>query len=74
MNRNDFSPVFDVSRRTQDSLTGNRAFPGTTATFRIPAEPRDLIIEALPDFLTTKGTAFFLYPGQATLEKLAGGG
>jgi deferrochelatase/peroxidase EfeB len=74
MNRNDFSPVFGVSRRTQDPLTGNRAFPGTIATLRIPGEPRDLIVEALPDFLTTKGTAFFLYPGQATLEQLASSG
>jgi deferrochelatase/peroxidase EfeB len=74
INRNDFSPVFGASRRTQDPLAGNRAVPGTTPLFRIPGAPRELTVDGLPDFLTTKGTAFFLYPGRATLATLAAGG
>ncbi len=73
INRNDFSPVFGASRRTQDPLAGNRAILGTTPVFRIPGEPRERTVEGLPDFLTTKGTAFFLYPGRATLASLAAG-
>jgi len=30
-------------------------------------------IERLPSFLTTKGTALALYPGRATLHRLAAG-
>jgi deferrochelatase/peroxidase EfeB len=71
INRNDFSPVFGVSRRTQDALAGNRAISGIRPVLRIPGPRGELTVDGLPDFLTTKGTAFFLYPGRATLAALA---
>ena len=45
--QNDFSPVYDRNRRVQDPLIGNRAVPGTEATFILPdveggARVRDL--------------------------------
>jgi deferrochelatase/peroxidase EfeB len=71
MNRNDFSPVYNGNRRTQDAVTGNRAVPGASRDFRLPREGGDAVVRGLPDFIHTKGTAFLLYPGKRTLEALA---
>ncbi len=72
MKQNDFSPVYDANRRVQDPLIGNRAVPGTEATFLIPGETGSMTIRGLPDFVHTKGTVFLLYPSRTTLQQLAG--
>jgi deferrochelatase/peroxidase EfeB len=69
--KNDFSPVYDANRRVQDPLIGNRAMPGTRADFVLPAAGGDMTIKNLPDFVHTKGSAFLLYPGRATLTALS---
>lgn len=73
MKRNSFSPVFDADRRTQDPLVGNRSLSGSVADFHIPAAGGDTTLTGLPDFLRTKGTAFFLLPSLSTLRTLANG-
>jgi deferrochelatase/peroxidase EfeB len=70
VNQNDFSPVYDSNRRTQDALVGNRAVPGASAEFRIPGKDGGATVRSLPDFVHAKGTAFLLYPGKATLTAL----
>ncbi len=69
--QNDFSPVYDVNRRVQDALLGNRAVPGTEATFILPSVSGPASERGLPDFVRTKGTAFLLYPSKAALQTLA---
>jgi deferrochelatase/peroxidase EfeB len=66
--RNDFSPVYDPDRRTQDAIVGNRAQPGAHTGFAVPGAGS---IAALPDFVHTKGTAFLLYPSGSTLQALS---
>jgi hypothetical protein len=63
--KNDFSPVYDGSPHVQDALIGNRVTKDPS--FTVPGAG---IVEALPSFLTTKGTALALYPGRATLHAL----
>jgi hypothetical protein len=65
--QNDFSPVYRGATRVQDAIVGNRA-PGSDTRFIVPGAG---VVEALPSFVTTKGTAFALYPGRATLTALA---
>ncbi len=69
--QNNFSPVYDADRRAQDPLLGNRAMPGTNAGFTLPAAGGGATVKNLPDFVHTKGTAFLLYPGKATLTALS---
>lgn len=70
-NKNDFSPVYDANRRTQDALIGNRAVRGASAEFLIPGAGGGAEIKGLPDFVHTKGTVFLLYPSKATLVALS---
>jgi hypothetical protein len=69
--RNNFSPVYDDNRRVQDPLFGNRAMPGASADFVLPAAGGSATVKNLPDFVRTKGTAFLLYPGKTTLTALS---
>jgi deferrochelatase/peroxidase EfeB len=69
--RNDFSPVYDANRRVQDPLLGNRAMPGVSADFTLPAPGGGVTIKNLPNFVHTKGSVFLLYPGKATLTALS---
>src|SRR3954447_11363640 len=69
--RNDFSPVYNANRRTQDALVGNRALPGASTAFRVPGQDGTAGVVNLPDFMYTKGTAFLLYPSKATLAGLS---
>jgi Dyp-type peroxidase family len=71
--RNNFSPVFDGNRRVQDPLFANRSVPGTLPEFTIPTDNGPVTLGGLPDFIHTKGTAFFLLPSISTLRALAGG-
>jgi deferrochelatase/peroxidase EfeB len=69
--RNNFSQVYDANRRVQDPLLGNRAMPDASADFTIPAADGGVTVKNLPNFVRTKGTAFLLYPGKATLTALS---
>ncbi|MFZ0877689.1 MAG: hypothetical protein WAN20_24730 [Pseudonocardiaceae bacterium] len=71
VNRNDFSPVYNVNRRTQDALVGNRAVPGASADFTLPGKGGSITVKGLSDFVHTKGTAFLLYPGKNALVALS---
>lgn len=71
VNHNDFSPVYDANRRTQDTLIGNRAVPGASPEFILPGTGANTAVKGLPDFVQTKGTAFLLYPGKMTLAALS---
>jgi deferrochelatase/peroxidase EfeB len=68
--QNNFSSVYDADRRAQDPLLGNRAMPGTNADFILPGVGGGATVKNLPDFVHTKGTAFLLYPGKATLSSM----
>lgn len=69
MKENNFSPAFP-DQHSQDPLAN-----------RLSDDPRQFLIPTatgnrtvtLQDFVTTKGTAFFLLPGVQTLQKLADG-
>jgi deferrochelatase/peroxidase EfeB len=65
--QNDFSPVYAGSMRVQDAMIGSRA-PSADPSFTVPGVG---VIERLPSFIRTKGTALALYPGRNTLEALA---
>ena len=58
VNRNDFSPVFK-SPYPQDAVIGNRAQPDVK-----------FLGMTLPQFITTRGTAYCLLPSMETLRKL----
>ena len=71
--RNDFSPVYDADRRAQDAVIANRAIAGASTNLVLPGEGSnggDVLLEKLPDFVHTKGTAFLLYPGRTMLRAL----
>ncbi|MGK9059079.1 MULTISPECIES: Dyp-type peroxidase [Pseudomonas] len=70
MKENNFSPVFP-NQHSQDPLA-NRLTPDASNQFLIPAATGDRTV-TLQDFVTTKGTAFFLLPGVQTLHRLADG-
>lgn len=70
MNENSFSPSFtDV--RAQDPLA-NRHVPDASSEFLIPTVSGVKRV-SLQDFVSTKGTAFFLLPSLAALRRLAVG-
>ena len=87
MNCNNFSDkqIFSIKHPPQDALLGNRAllknnpiFPGVVTSFIIPVgdpnlkEKKQIVIPELPQFLTTRGTAYCLLPSLASLAKIAG--
>lgn len=71
VNINDFSPVYDSNRHTQDALVGNRAVRQASRIFQIPGKDGAATVKELPDFVYSKGTVFLLYPSHATLAALA---
>jgi hypothetical protein len=68
---NSFSLVFHGSPPPEDALFGNRGNPATSHDFLIPRAEGDARLPGLPDFVLTKGTAFFLLPSMSTLRVLA---
>jgi deferrochelatase/peroxidase EfeB len=70
MKENSFSPAFS-NQHAQDPLA-NRKYPGASDQFVIPAAGGNRSV-TLRDFVTTKGTAFFLIPGLHALQQLADG-
>jgi hypothetical protein len=73
LNVNDFSPLFGPRFNTQDAVLGNRAVSGASKTFSIPTEKGTIKIAPLPQFLTTRGTAYCLLPSIASLRTIASG-
>jgi deferrochelatase/peroxidase EfeB len=71
VNKNDFSPVYNANRHTQDALVGNRSVRLASADFQIPGKGSNAMVKSLPDFVYTKGTVFLLYPSKATLAALS---
>ncbi len=72
ISENSFSPVFATNRHTQDPLFGNPHYPGAANTFTIPTESHPVMLNGLPEFVHTKGTASFLLPSLSALESLSG--
>jgi len=70
MNTNNFSEIFAPDRDTQDAVVCNREVPGADGFFWIPT-PNGEIKVSLPQFLTTRGTAYFLLPSIASLRAIA---
>jgi Dyp-type peroxidase family len=70
MKQNSFSPVFK-DLRAQDFLA-SRTVPDASNIFNIPDDSGNRQI-ALPDFLQTRGTAFFLIPSLSGIRTLACG-
>jgi len=71
VNKNDFSPVYNANRHTQDALVGNRSVRLASADFQIPGKGSNAMVKSLPDFVYTKGTVFLLYPSKVTLAALS---
>jgi deferrochelatase/peroxidase EfeB len=84
MNMNNFSPVFPKSPTPQDALVANRPTPpipsNMNPTFTIPmADGTPVIVPDpagtnpyLPQFVVTRGTAYFLLPSISALMGIAG--
>ena len=70
MKENNFSPAFP-NQHSQDPLA-NRLTPDASNQFLIPTATGNRAV-TLQDFVTTKGTAFFLLPGVQALHQLADG-
>jgi deferrochelatase/peroxidase EfeB len=84
MNYNNFSgkSIFSIKHPPQDALLGTRdaanssAFPGAVRSFTIPLDNgisnSSINIPTMPQFLKTRGTAYFLLPSMSSLATLAG--
>jgi len=82
MNMNNFSNVFDPAENTpQDPLVANRLVPlpgNVDPTFIIPMDDGTNIVVkdaagGLPQFVVTRGTAYFLLPSISSLTGIANG-
>ncbi|HYI12642.1 MAG TPA: hypothetical protein VEK57_26560 [Thermoanaerobaculia bacterium] len=70
MNQNTFSQVFSPNFDTQDAVLANRQVAGVDTSFTMPTA-KGAIQVTLPQFLTTRGTAYCLLPSIASLEAVA---
>ncbi|MDB5691025.1 MAG: Deferrochelatase/peroxidase EfeB [Alphaproteobacteria bacterium] len=70
--RNNFSDVFPAHGKDQDTLIGNRAVPGATRTFAIPSAGGTGRVDALPDFLRTKGTQYLMLMSRRAMQQVCG--
>jgi hypothetical protein len=71
ISQTDFSPAFKTARsHDQDSLFGNRSFERASKKWHVPRPQGDHLQAGLPDFIHTRGTAFFLLPSKSLLEEL----
>jgi deferrochelatase/peroxidase EfeB len=81
MNMNNFSAVFKGKKTPQDPLIANRVVPLTnnvdpTFTIPMPDGTKMVIKDAaggLPQFIVTRGTAYFLLPSISSLTGIAKG-
>ena len=69
-----FSPLFRGRTNAQDALFANRDNPGAATDMVIPTEDGPVSLPGLPNFIRSKGIAFFLLPSMPTLRALAGDG
>lgn len=76
INKNNFSPVFNPGAKTaQDPLIANRIKDKSfDPNFTIPMEDGTKIVirGPLPQFVVTRGTAYFLLPSISSLKEIAG--
>ena len=70
MNQNTFSDVFSPKFNTQDAVVGTRARVGVDTQF-VAQTAKGEIRCTMPQFLTTRGTAYCLMPSIAALEAIA---
>lgn len=70
MNTNSFSPLFSPGFNQQDAVVASREVKGADRSFRIPT-PSGAISVTLPQFLTTRGTAYCLLPSIPSLRAIA---
>src|SRR5260221_8613364 len=70
MNTNNFSNVFSPGFDTQDAVIASRAVPGAGGSFVMPTTKGKIQV-SLPQFITTRGTAYFLLPSIASLQAIA---
>jgi hypothetical protein len=70
MNTNNFSPLFGPDFDTQDAVVSNRLVPGADQSFSMPTA-KGTIKVTLPQFITTRGTAYCLLPSIASLKEIA---
>lgn len=74
INMNNFSPVFGDKKTPQDPLIANRfAQSNMDQNFTIPMEDgKNIVITGpLPQFVVTRGTAYFLLPSISALQEIA---
>ena len=70
ISRTNFSDVFSPGHlHDQDSLFGNRKVPRAGTKWNMPSPGGAL--PSLPDFVRTRGTAFFMLPSMKALQELA---
>jgi len=76
INKNNFSPVFNPRAKiAQDPLIANRIKDNSfDPNFTIPMEDGTKIVVRgpLPQFVVTRGTAYFLLPSISSLKEIAG--
>ncbi|HKS24593.1 MAG TPA: hypothetical protein VJZ76_17460 [Thermoanaerobaculia bacterium] len=70
MNQNTFSDVFSPKFNTQDAVVGARARVGVDTQF-VAQTAKGEIRCTMPQFLTTRGTAYCLMPSIASIEAIA---
>ena len=71
MNTNNFSQLFRPGFNTQDAVVGNRNVDQADLSFVMPTAKGKDIKVTLPQFLTTRGTAYCLLPSIASLKAIA---
>jgi hypothetical protein len=71
INVNNFSQVFSPGLDTQDALLARGAAGDPSFTIRIP-NGKPIRIPSLPQFIVTRGTAYYLLPRMKTLRRIAG--
>jgi deferrochelatase/peroxidase EfeB len=70
MNINNFSDLFSPGFDTQDAVVANHQLEGAEGSFLMPTKKGPIKI-ALPQFLTTRGTAYCLLPSIASIQAIA---
>jgi deferrochelatase/peroxidase EfeB len=68
--RTDFRPRDAWDAHAQDAIAGNRGEPGASTDFTVPTADGVKRLPGLADFVHTRGTAFLLYPSDATLRRI----
>jgi len=70
MNTNNFSDLFGPGFDTQDAVVANHQLAGADGSFAMPTSKGTIKVK-LPQFLTTRGTAYCLLPSIGSLQSIA---